>query len=97
MTYDYALGADVRCSVIFKDNAGTEADPSAVFFTVRDPEGVVTPYEYGTDVELVRSAAGRFYVIVDANKFGTWTYRFYSTGTGKAADEETFTVAPSAF
>lgn len=93
----YALGADVRCSVIFKNNAGTEADPTTVTFRVRDPEGEASEFVYVSDVEVVKSATGRYYVIVDANKHGTWTYRFESTGAVKAADEEQFTVSRSVF
>lgn len=95
--YDYALGSQVRCSAIFVNSDGEETDPSAVLFQQRDPEGVVTPYVFGSDVELVRSAEGRFYVLVDADNPGTWTYRFEGTGDVTAADEMTFTVAPSAF
>lgn len=95
--FDYQLGAQVRCSAVFVNSGGTEDDPSAILFRQRDPEGEVTPFVYGDDVELVRSATGRFYVLVDVDKPGTWTYRFEGTGDVTAADETTFTVAPSAF
>ena len=94
---DYALNADVRCSVVFVNNAGAEADPTTVTFFLHDSEGEVTELIYLTDVELVRTAAGRYYVVVDANKPGRWTYRFESTGAVKAADEKSFTVRRSVF
>jgi hypothetical protein len=101
--YDYDLGDLVRCSTEaengdagFTDTDGEPMDPDAVFFKAKDPEGtVIGPYEYGTDAELVKDGPGLYHVDVDANKPGTWRYRFYSTGTGQAAKEGSFTVAPS--
>lgn len=97
MTYDYDVGDDVRCSVTFLNEDGDEANPTTVTFRIRDPEGEVTPYVFDTDPEVVNSAPGRFYVIVDATKPGTWTQHWFSTGEGKAAKFGTFTVAPPAF
>lgn len=94
---EYALGTDVVCSVIFENNLGAEADPTTVTFRLRDPEGESTAFVYNDDAQVVRTAAGRFYVIVDASKPGTWIYRFESTGAVKAADEESFKVLESAF
>lgn len=95
--YDYQLGAQVRCSAIFVNADGDEDDPTAVTFYQRDPEGVTTEYIYDTDPEVVRTAAGRYYVLVTASMSRTWTYRFEGTGDVVAADETTFTVAPSVF
>lgn len=103
---EYDLGDLVRCSnsdippfngTPFTNVAGTVIDPAAVFFQVKNPSGVVTAYTYGTDVELVKVSTGIYYVDVDANMSGTWWYRLYSTGSGQAADERSFTVAASEF
>lgn len=97
-TYD--LGDLVRCDTSdtpFTNTAGTVIDPAAVFFKVKDPNGTVTTYTYGVDAALVKSAVGTYYVDVNANVAGTWYYRFYSTGSGQAADENSFTVATSQF
>lgn len=94
---EYPFGSEVKCSVIFKNSAGVETDPTTVTFMVRDPEGTPTAYIYGTDVEVVRTAAGRFYVLVDGNMTRTWVYRFEGTGAVKAADEKTFLIAESVF
>lgn len=89
-TYDF--GDLARCSGSFTDTAGAAMDPAAVFFKVKDPEGDITTYQYGFDVALVKDSVGNYHVDVNANKPGTWTYRFYSTGNGQAADKRTFIV-----
>lgn len=93
----YSKGDLVRCTATFATNAGVATDPTAVIFQVSDPAGTTTTYVYGTDTQLVRSATGMYYVDVDANRSGTWRYRFYSTGTGQAADEGAFKVKDSWF
>lgn len=94
----YQKGDNVRCLATFTNvSTGAVADPSTVTFSVRSPSGVITTYTYGTDAEVVKSSTGVYYVMVDANEVGIWHYRFASTGTGKAADEEKFEVEPSVF
>ena len=93
----YSKGDLVRCSAAFATSAGAATDPTSVRFQVRNPAGTTTEYVYGTDAQLVRSSAGSFYVDVNANMVGTWRYRFYSTGTGQAADEGAFKVKDSWF
>lgn len=95
---EYDLGDLVRCSGPFTTTAGAAMDPAAVYFKAKDPEGaVIGPYQYGVDAQLVKDSVGNYHVDLDANKTGTWTYKFYSTGNGQAADERSFTVARSAF
>lgn len=94
---EYPFGSQVRCSVVFVNEDGDEDDPTTVTFRLRDPEGEPTVYVYGDDVEVVRTAAGRFYVLVNGDKTRTWTYRFEGTGAVVAADEKRFTVAETAF
>jgi hypothetical protein len=93
--YDY--GAEVRCTGTFKQG-GTNADPAVIKFDYIDPAtGSVVTYVYVTDAELVRSATGVYYVDLAAATAGDWWYRFYSTGTGKAAREKMFQVRTSQF
>ena len=94
---EYALQTAVRCDVTFRNLAGNVADPTTVTFYVHDSEGEETDYLYGVDPEIVRVSTGIYYVLVDANKPGTWTYRFNGTGAVKAADEEQFRVLRSVF
>jgi hypothetical protein len=76
----------------FTDVNGTPTDPAQVFFTVRDPNGNETNYQYSVNAELVRESAGVYYVLVDCNVVGDWDYRFYSSGAGQTAGEERFHV-----
>lgn len=93
-TYNtHDLGDQVRVSVVFTEVAtGDAVDPSVVKCSVRDPDGTTTTYVYGTDDEVVKTSTGNYYMDVDADTYGTWYYRWFSTGTGKAGDESLFNV-----
>ncbi len=93
----YQVGDLVRISAIFTNAAGTAVDPTAVLAKYKDPGGVTTTLTYGVDVALVRDSAGNYHVDINAASAGRWRYRFYSTGTGQAANEENFIVESSAF
>lgn len=93
----YDLGDLVRIAGVFTNAAGTGIDPDDVFVKYKDPSGNVTTLTYGTDAELVRDSAGNYHVDVDADEAGHWDYRFYSTGTGQAAEEAFFRVDDSRF
>ena len=96
-TNEYALGTNVTVSAIFKNASGVAADPTNVFFSFKDPEGAQTDLTYGVDVEVVKDSVGNYHADIDADMPGTWHYRFYATGTGKASDEGSFTVSRSNF
>jgi len=87
----------IRVTGTFTNSAGTAVDPTAVNFMYRNPTGVIVVLVYGTDAAVVKSATGIYYVDVNANSAGTWWVRYESTGTGQAADEESFDVMPSEF
>lgn len=95
----YTIGQMPRVSVEFTVVA-TEApiDPDNVFLDVTTPSNVTTTYEYGTDPEIVKDSTGNYHADIDANELGNardgnpWRYRWYSTGTGQAADSKTFDV-----
>lgn len=92
MANSYFVGAEVRCQGTFTDADGNAQDPAAVFVQVNDPSGNTDSYQYGVDVELVKSATGIYYVDVDCDEEGWWDYRVYSTGAGQAAGEDKFQV-----
>ena len=94
---NYHVGDKVRCTGTFETAAGTDTDPSAVYCKVKTPGGTSTTYTYGVDAALVKSATGIYYVDVSITEAGTWHYRFYSTGTGQAAGEESFVAKDSFF
>lgn len=90
-TYDF--GDDVYCEGEFRNTAGALADPTAVFAKTTNPQGTVSAaYQYGVDAVLTKQSTGIYWLKVDANQSGTWKYRIYSTGTGKAAARGSFTV-----
>lgn len=91
MENHYDAGDLVRVSGAFKDSAGTAIDPSVVKFKFKRPDtGAVTTYTYGTDSQLVKDSVGNYHVDVSADAAGAWRYRFYSTGTGQAAEQGQF-------
>ena len=94
-TYD--VGDLIRCTGTFTDITGTAIDPAVVIFQFKNPSGTITAYTYGTDVALVRSSTGHYYVDVNGNAEGRWYYRYHSTGNGQAASEGSFTIQESAF
>jgi hypothetical protein len=95
--FDYILGEAVRVASEFTNSAEVVADPDAVFFKYRDPEGLITTLEYPDDAELVRDEIGNYHVDIELTIPGTWLWRSYATGTGRTATEGSFTVAPSEF
>lgn len=94
---EYALGANVVVQGTFTNTSGAVADPTAVFISTFDPEGETVTKEYGVDDEVTKSSTGVYQCVVDANKHGEWWYRWWSTGSGKAAAEGSFTVNESKF
>ena len=94
---EYIKGTDVICEVKFRNAQRQLADPTAVFFKSKDPNNSIITYQFGPDAQVVKTAVGVYHVNVNANIVGEWTYRFESTGTGKAADEDKFRILPSSF
>ena len=93
----YHKGDLVRLNASFRDENGDAIDPSTVTFKVKTPAAVTTSYVYGTDSEVVKVATGDYKVEIIAAESGTYYYRIESTGSGRAADESSFTVATSNF
>lgn len=95
----YDIGDDALLTAVFRDAVtGDLLDPSAVYLKVREPStSTVTTYQYGVDVALTRSGTGTYTLTQSCAVSGTYQYRWYSTGTGKAAQEGQFDVRPSAF
>ena len=95
---EYEKGDQVKVTATFTNAAGTEIDPTSVFFSYRTPNGTVTGWEYTVDADLVRSDTGIYYILLDLDsEVGEWRYRWYSTGTGKAAMRHKLIVKPSFF
>lgn len=93
----FDFGDLVRVATVFADSTNTALDPTVVKFQYRaDALGVTSVLTYGADAALGRSAVGHYFVDLDTNQSsGKWTWRFYSTGVGQAAEEDVFYVRPS--
>ena len=94
---NYISGTMVRNNAVFRTLANDVSDPVTVTFKMEIPSGVITTYEYGTDVELVRASEGVYYVDWTTVTSGSYKYRFSSVGTVTGANEAQFTVPTSPF
>lgn len=87
------LGSSVRAAALFTIfDTVTALDPDDVFVSVKTPAAVLTTKEYGVDVEVVKDSTGNYHLDINANEVGIWYVRWFSTGNGQAADEDSFTV-----
>jgi len=93
----YCVGDLLRVSATFTNSAGSEIDPTAVLFSFKDPSGNKTSYTYGLHEQLVKDDTGDYHVDISMDESGKWYYRFYSTGTGQAAEEGEFKIEASQF
>jgi len=94
---EYDLGDVVRVTGTWTNAAGAATDPTSVYCKYMDPSRNVTSLEYGVDAALVKSDTGIYYVDISADEPGRWFVRFYSTGTGQAAEESNFDIVKSEF
>jgi len=92
----YLVELAPRFSATFEVD-GVATDPSTTTFRTKSPDGTVTSYVEGTDVELVRDSAGVFHLDLLLGAAGWWTVRWEGTGTAQGADEYQVRVEPSAF
>jgi hypothetical protein len=84
----------VRASAAFTNTAGTATDPAVVKFRFKAPSAATyTEYIYLTDAQLVKASTGNYYVDLDTTgEPGIWKFRFYSTGSGQAAEQKKFKI-----
>lgn len=88
----YKVGQTVRLDAAFADVDGVASDPSAVTFTITEPDddATVTTYVYGTDAALVKDAVGLYHVEFEIANAGTHCYAFTGTGALKAYNDQKF-------
>lgn len=97
MSNTYHNGDEVRFKGTFTDADGAVQDPSTVYFQILNPSETTTSYQYTVDVEVKRESEGIYYIDLPLTTEGWWYYRWYSTGSGRAADEGGVYVEPSRF
>lgn len=88
--HTYDIGDVVRISSTFTQNA-VAIDPSTVSLTVKDPAATSTTYTYA-GATVTKDSVGNYHVDVAPTLTGTYKYRWVSTGTGQAAEENSFQV-----
>lgn len=93
----YVKGNLVRLSGLYTNDVGTVIDPSVVKVSVLEPGELPVTYQYGVDDGVVKDSTGNYHLDIDAETEGVWRYRWYSTGTGQAANESAFEIAVSPF
>jgi hypothetical protein len=89
-------GSTMPLETSFADASGAALDPATVTFKLISPCQTETTYVYGTDAELVRSAAGVYRIDVVPDEPGRWTYQWVTTGPG-SINEDSFIVRNSKF
>ncbi len=92
---NYIVGDAPRLTGTFKNSAGSASDPSGIVFKIREPDGALTTYTYGTDAELVRSSTGVYYVDWPVAKVGAHYFEFGGTGSVVAVQDAVFTARAS--
>ncbi len=76
-------GQIVRITANFKNEAGTLADPTSVYFRYK-ALNATTEHQYGVGVQITKASTGIYYIELDTTAyFGELSYRWYSTGTGQ--------------
>jgi hypothetical protein len=88
----HELGDLVRLSATFLDaTTGLPLDPTTVKLSVKPPAATTTTHTYGSSA-IVKDDVGEYHFDQNANVAGNWHYRWFSTGTGQAAEERKFKV-----
>ena len=92
MANTYDVGDLPHVSAVFTTPAGVATDPTAVLLEYKTPSGVTTTLTYGVGTTIVKDSVGHYHADLSATEAGTWRYRWYSTGTGQAAEPSWFVV-----
>ena len=92
----YDLGDLAHVTVAFTTSAGVATDPTIVNFKYRLADDTTwTTLVYGTDIALIKDSVGNYHVDINCDAVGVARYRWWSTGTGQAAVEDSFLVYDS--
>ena len=87
------LGDKVRLNARFSDSDGNLLDPGTIVAIVQDNQGVQTSYSYNPGL-IVRQSLGVYYVDHEPLRQGLHNFRWTSTGSGQASEEDVFYVTP---
>ena len=88
----FPIGSKVQSWGRFYNSSDVLADPTQVYVSVREPDGLLTTYTHGGG-DTVKDGTGEYYLYINANKPGKYSVRWFATGTNQAATEDYFTVS----
>lgn len=92
------LGSKVKVRIRFRNSLGVLADPTSVFFKVRQPDAVKLSYQYAVDAEIEREAAGVYtWTKTNVDQSGRWQLEARGTGDLVVVIKGSFDVARSVF
>jgi hypothetical protein len=89
----FTLGSLVKAWGRFYNSSDVLADPSSVYVSIKYPDGFLDEYQYGVGDSVVKNAAGEYYIYISSTQVGRHYVYWKSTGTGQAADEDSFTIS----
>lgn len=90
MANTYDVGDVVRLSNVV-EQGGAAMDPTTLTLIVKLPDATETTYTYA-GATITRDSAGNYHVDVSVTMPGKHRYRWTSTGTGQASEEDWFEV-----
>ncbi len=90
----YQAGDTYPATVTVRDAAGTLVDPVTLTLRVRDHEGEVTTYEWGTDDIVVRDSLGLFHADVPLTAAGMWALDWTVSDEGEVEGVQVSVSAP---
>ena len=97
MPNSYDKGQQIKCTGEFQDVAtGAYVDPTTVTFRVKDPSNNLSAHVYGVDVNVLRTAAGKYRYDLLLDEAGDWWLRWEGTGSHAGAREWRVYCCPSA-
>lgn len=91
----YDIGDRRKLSCEIRNESGVLTDPTTLVFTMREPDGTITDYLYGTDAELVKDSVGVYHVYWDCALAGIHRWRLEADGAVVVAEEALFNVRRS--
>ena len=92
-TYD--IGNKIRVTGTFTNPLSGDAavDPTTVFCTVQNPNGVKIDYQYNVGTVITKSSTGNYYMDVPLSTTGRWYIRWWGRDTaGKDSVAEEITI-----
>lgn len=90
MANTYDIGDVIHLRAVFVQGV-TPVDPSTVSLVTKDPAGTVVTYTYAL-AEIIKDSTGDYHKDIAPTVTGTHRYRWTSTGTGAASEENWFQV-----